>query len=225
MPKDLTPQKILSMLLRHVKLIVLIAILATLITYGYSRFFIAPQYTSSCLILIQNYDEENATKATTSYYNSEKVNVSDISASATLANNCVILFSNHPSMTSLMEGQSVSISQKDESNYINISVTTSDPQRSANIARKLQQQAPICFQDIFKYGKIDAITEPGVPSAPSAPDVNKNTLYGFFVGLILGILLALFLEIIDTTVKPGDDIAKLYKIPVFAEVVDFEKEG
>ena len=225
MPKDLTPQKILNMLLRHVKLIVLIAILSTLITYGYTRFFIAPQYTSSCLILIQNYDEDNATKATTSYYNSEKVNVSDISASATLASNCVILFSNSPDMTSLMEGQSVSISQKDESNYITISVTTSDPQRSANIARKLQQQAPLCFQEIFKYGKIDAITDPQVPSVPSSPDINKNTLYGFFVGLILGILLALFLEIIDTTVKPGDDIAKMYKIPVFAEVVDFEKEG
>ena len=28
-----------------------------------------------------------------------------------------------------------------------------------------------------------------------------------------------------TTIKPGDDLYKLYDIPVFAEIVDFEAEG
>lgn len=227
MPKDLTPQKIISMLLRHVKLIILIAVLGTLISYGYSRFFITPSYTSSALILVQNYDEDRVqTQPTTSsYYGSNKVNVSDISASATLASHCVILFSNSPDMTSLMSGASVSISQEKESSFIRITATSSNAQLSANIANQLAEQAPVCFTEKFTYGKVDTINPASPAGAPSAPDINKNTLMGFAVGLILGVLLAFFLEIIDTTVKPGDDLAKLYDIPVFAEIVDFEKEG
>lgn len=225
MPKDLTPQKIASMLLRHVKLIILIAVLATLISYGYSKFFIAPSYSASALILIQNYDEDSATQATTSPYNSGRVNVSDISASATLAGNCVVLFSNSPDMTALMTGASVTIAQEDESNFIRITATSSNPQLSANVANQLAEQAPVCFADKFTYGKVDTIRSASAPTVPSAPDVNQNTMFGFLVGVILGVLLAFFLEIIDTTIKPGDDLAKLYKIPVFAEIVDFEKEG
>jgi capsular polysaccharide biosynthesis protein len=224
MPKDLTPQKIASMLLRHVKLIVLISILATLIAYGYSKFFITPSYSASALILIQNYDED-ATQATTSSYYGAKVNVSDISASATLASNCVVLFSNSPDMTALMSGASVTISQENDSNFIRISATASNPQLAANVANQLAEQAPVCFSQKFTYGKVDTVSSASAPSAPSAPNVNQNTMYGFFVGLIIGVLLAFFLEIIDTTIKPGDDLAKIYGIPVFAEIVDFEKEG
>lgn len=226
MPKDLTPQKIISMLLRHVKLIILIAVLSTLITYGYSKFFITPSYSASALILIQNYDEDSAKQATTSpYYNTGRVNVGDISASATLAGNCVVLFSNSPDMTALMTGASVTIEQESESNFIRITATSSNPQLAANVANQLAEQAPVCFADKFTYGKVDTIRSATAPSEPSAPNVNQNTMFGFFVGLILGVLLAFFLEIIDTTIKPGDDLAKLYKLPVFAEIVDFEKEG
>ena len=38
-------------------------------------------------------------------------------------------------------------------------------------------------------------------------------------------IISFLLEIIDTTIKPGDDLYKMYEIPVFAEIVDFETEG
>ena len=33
------------------------------------------------------------------------------------------------------------------------------------------------------------------------------------------------MEIIDTTVKNDDDLFKMYKIPVFGEILDFEQKG
>ena len=48
-------------------------------------------------------------------------------------------------------------------------------------------------------------------------------MVGLFGGIAIGCLLAFFLELIDTTIKPDDDLFKMYKIPVFAEVVDFER--
>lgn len=229
MPKDLTPQKIFYMLLRHIKLIFLITALVTLIVYGYSSFFITPVYSTSSLILIHNYNEETTTRST-KYYEATsagRVAVNDIQQSATLASSCVILFQNMPEMTSLMSGASVTFEQLEESNFIRINTSSSNPQVAANVANQLADQAPKCFEDMYGKGngKVDKITGASAPSSPSSPNVSQNTLYGLAVGFILGVLLAFMLEIIDTTLKPGDDLSKMYNLPVFAEIVDFEKAG
>lgn len=228
MPKDLTPQKIISMLLRHVKLILLISALVTLIAYGYSSFFITPVYSTSSLILIHNYNEEYTTKTST-YYNTSpgRVAVGEIAQSTTLAGHCVILFSNMPDMTSLMSGAAVSFDQIEDSPFIRINASSANPQVAANVCNQLAEQAPKCFEKEYGEGngKVTIITSASAPTTPVSPNINQNTLYGLAIGFILGVLLAFFLEIIDTTLKPGDDLAKIYGIPVFAEIVDFEKEG
>ena len=225
MPKDLTPQKIISMILRHVKLIILVAILTTLISFGYSKFFIAPSYTASALIHIQNFDQESATQETTVSYSNGRVPVSDITASATLASHCVVLFRNSPDMVNLMSGASVNIEQVDDLGFIQITATSSNAQLSANVANQLADEARNCFNSVFDEGKVSTVRNATAPGAPSAPNITQNTIYGLVIGIIVGVLLAFFLEIIDTTIKPGDDLAKLYGLPVFAEIVDFEQEG
>ncbi len=230
MPKDLTPQKILSMLLRHIKLIILVAALVTLIAYGYSSFFITPVYSASSLIMVQNYSEYYSTQPTTSYngYNTKgRIDSGNISASSTIAANCVILFSNSPDMTSLMTDATVDIEQVEEQNFIRFNASSANPQVAANVANQLAEQAPKTFASLYgkDKGRVDTITSAVAPTTPISPNINQNTLIGLAIGLVLGILLAFFLEIIDTTLKPGDDLAKLYNLPVFAEIVDFEKEG
>ena len=230
MPKDLTPQKIFSMLLRHIKLIILIAALVTLIAYGYSSFFITPVYSASSLIMVQNYSEYYSTQPTTSYngYNTKgRIDSGNISASSTIAANCVILFSNSPDMTSLMSDATVDIEQIEEQNFIRFTASSANPQVAANVANQLAEQAPKTFASLYgkDKGRVDTITSAVAPTTPVSPNINQNTLIGLGIGLVLGILLAFFLEIIDTTLKPGDDLAKLYNLPVFAEIVDFEKEG
>lgn len=233
MPKDLTPQKIFSMIMRHIKLIILIAALVTLIAYGYSTFFITPVYSASSLIMVQNYSDyyaHNSTQPTTSYngYNMNgRIDSGNISASATIAANCVILFSNSPDMTSLMSNASVNIEQVDDSNFIRFNASSANPQVAANVANQLAEQAPKTFASLYgkDRGRVDTIQSATAPTTPVSPNINQNTLIGLGIGLVLGVLLAFFLEIIDTTLKPGDDLSKLYGLPVFAEIVDFEKEG
>ena len=230
MPKDLTPQKILGMILRHVKLIILIAALVTLIAYGYSSFFITPVYSASSLIMVQNYSEYYSTQPTTSYngYNTNgRIDSGNISASSTIAANCVILFSNSPDMTSLMSDATVNVEQVEDQNFIRFNASSANPQVAANVANQLAEQAPKTFASLYgkNRGRVDTITSATAPASPVSPNINQNTLIGLVIGLVLGILLAFFLEIIDTTLKPGDDLAKLYGLPVFAEIVDFEKEG
>lgn len=222
MAKELSLQKIFSILLRHIKLIILIAVIGAVLMYTHSSFFVDPVYSASAIVLVQNYDSsQQATESTTTA--EKRVYVSDLTSSATLADYCIVLFKNSPAISSVLDGCSMSITSEEETNFLRITVSCTDPQKAADVANKVTEVAPEIYLDIYKSGKIDTIREASVPGSPSSPNIKRDTMVGFFAGVALGCLLSLFLELIDTTIKPDDDLFKLYKIPVFAEVVDFER--
>ena len=78
------------------------------------------------------------------------------------------------------------------------------------------------FHDNFAWGQLGVIRTAKAPGAPISPNKMQNTLIGFAVGLIAACVIAILLELIDTTIKSDEDLAELYKIPVFAEIPDFE---
>ena len=61
--------------------------------------------------------------------------------------------------------------------------------------------------------------------SPYEPNNLKNTLLGLLVGLVTSCVIAILLELIDTTIKADDDIQEIYGLPVFAEIPDFETQG
>ena len=63
------------------------------------------------------------------------------------------------------------------------------------------------------------------PGAPISPNKWRNTLIGVAVGVVLACIVAILMELIDTTIKNDDDLSAIYKIPVFAEIPDFENSG
>ena len=150
----------------------------------------------------------------------------DISSSQMLANTCSTLFTVDPDMKSIISGASISISVVEDSYFLRISSTSSDPHTAANIANLVANTAPQVFKKYFgDAGKVDTVEEANVPSSPSSPNRSKYVLIGLLAGLVLSLIISFLLEIIDTTIKPGDDLYKIYDIPVFAEIVDFESEG
>ena len=70
MAKNVTIQRIVSVLLHRAKFIILATVVMGLLFFMYSRFVIAPMYSTSTMIYVQNYSSaqrDNAnTKATTS---------------------------------------------------------------------------------------------------------------------------------------------------------------
>lgn len=221
MTKDITIQKILSILLNHLKFIIIFTVLATVLTFGFAKFMVTPTYSASAIILVQNFNNsEDATEASTEEV--QRVWISDLTSSATLANYCSVLFLNSPKMAEILDGCSLSITSENETNFLRVTVSCDDPKKAANVANRVADTAQEVFLECYKAGNILPIREASVPSEPSSPNILKYTAFGFLGGLIISILLALFFDLIDTTIKPDDDLFKLYGIPVLAEVMDFD---
>lgn len=226
MSKQLTLNDILRMFLAHIKLIVIMAIVGAVVAYGYVEILVDEQYSTKALLLVQNNSGSIENSATANNnIDDQRVNTKDIDDSVMLANTCTILFTTDPDMTELFSGCNVSIMPIEESYFLEIVVTSTDPDRSANVANQVANKAPEVFDKYFNAGKVDTVYEATIPSSPSSPNVKQYVIMGFLVGLVMALGIAFFIEIVDTTIKPDDDLYAMYDIPVFAEIVDFEVEG
>ena len=227
MNKQITIGDLLKIFLQHIKLIIIVTLAGAVLAFLYVTYMVTPMYSTSALIMVQNGNSfEASISSNTQSISGEKVNMSDISQSQTLANTCATLFTVDPDMKSIISGASISIKVVENSYFLRISSTSSDPHTAANIANLVANTAPQVFKKYFgDAGKVDTVEEASVPSSPSSPNKMRYVLIGLLVGLAVSLVISFLLEIIDTTIKPGDDLYKLYDIPVFAEIIDFEVEG
>lgn len=230
MAKNVTIQRIVGVLLHRIKFIILATVVMGLLFFMYSRFVIAPMYSTSTMIYVQNYSSsqrananantksttpskaaDDTTKKTTNEEN-QKIYPADISASANLAEICVTLFKNSDEMTALYDGCTVNVDVTDGTFFITITVDGTDAQKCANVANQLAEKAAEVYNSKFSYGQIGTLRQAKVPSAPYAPSNTKNMLIGAAIGLIASCLISILIELIDTTIKSEDDI------PIFAEI-------
>lgn len=220
MAKNITIQRIIGVLLHRMKFIILATLLTGCLFLCYSKFIITPMYSTSSMIYVQNFSK---TGGSNDQY--KKIYSGDISGSSSLAGICVTLFKNLDEMTSLYNGCNVDMSLNQNTYFITIRVSGSDPQKCANVANQLSDKAQEVFGKYFPYGQLGEIRKAKVPAAPNSPNNLKNTLLGLVVGLVASCILAILLELIDTTIKSEDDIQEIYGIPVFAEIPDFESQS
>lgn len=227
MSKQITIGDLLKMFLAHIKLIIILVILGGLLAFLYVSYMVTPMYTTSSLILVQNASsfDSGITSSNNQNGNEGRVNMSDISSSVTLANTCATLFMVAPEMKGVIAGANVSIAPVEESYFLRVTATSSDPHTAANVANSVADKAHDVYKQYFDAGKAEAVEYADVPSAPSSPNKTRFIIIGVLIGLVLSLVIAFLLEIVDTTIKPGDDLYKQYEIPVFAEIIDFEAEG
>lgn len=257
--KDLTPQFFLKLLIKHLKFIILLTVIGTVLTLLYANFFITPQYSASAMVIVQNYtmqdaardaaeaaaeqgiddsdgDENDQINDVQDDYNKSskgtvKIYSSDLTASTTLAGYCTTLFSNNVEIGNMLNGCAMSITQLTDSNFLTITMTSSNPQTASDVCNAVAnriagtKEQKGLFDEIFAAGGVTVIRYASVPSSSIYPNVQNFALYGFIGGLVISLVISFILEIIDTTVKYEDDLFKMYKIPVFGEILDFDLKG
>ena len=219
--RDITINDILKMIVAHIKLVVIVSVATALCAYIYADHFIPKKFSASTMIVV-NYGTNDAAVG-----GSDKMSASSVSPATTLAENCSIIFRYSEKMLSVIPaGYGVSISPVNESNVLAITVTGGDPVKCAQTANDVRDKAPEVFSDYYNDGEAKALGyNASAPAKHSSPNETRYAVIGFVAGLIVSILISIIVEIVDTTIKSTDDLFKMYDVPVFAEIVDFESDG
>ncbi len=221
--RDITINDILKMILAHIKLIIIVSVIAALGAYIYADNFIPKKYSSTSMIFIK-YDGSDSNDNQSS---DNRVSSGALTMSANLAENVSVIFSRCEEMLDIIPGgYAVSIASINETNALTITVSGSDGQICADTANAIRNASPEVFEKYYYGGEAVPFGRPAsVPANHSSPNETRFALFGFAGGLIISILIAIIMEVIDTTIKPGDDLFKIYEVPVFAEIIDFDSDS
>ena len=122
-----------------------------------------------------------------------------------------------------------------DSNIVQIVVTDTDPRRAAAIVNALADgfvrrnaaenerllEQPRA-EDAGPPGRVEMLIldTPSPPTTASGPRVRVNTLAGFILGGVAGLVLAFFLLYLDDTLKKTADLDRYLELPVLANVPD-----
>ncbi|MBD5138893.1 MAG: polysaccharide biosynthesis tyrosine autokinase [Ruminococcus sp.] len=210
-----------KILKKHLLFIALIGIICGAAAFVLSEFVMTKKYESRALLYVENNKQT-----------SESVNINDINAAQKLVNTCQIIFKSSTMMDNLIANLDLPYT-KDELNgmitaqsvnsteVMRLVVESTDPQEAEQIVNELVRLANIEFLRVIKSGSLEIIDYGEIDTRPSSPNVTLITAAGLLLGLVIAYIIVFVNDMLDVVVKHDDNLAKLYGIPVFAEITDF----
>lgn len=208
---------------QHMVPIISVTIVTAMIGFVLAYFIIPKQYTSESLMYVENSANKNEDSS---------ININDINVAQKLVNTCQILFTSNYMLNELSDSignayttgelsKMIKISSVNSTEILKISIISESPENSYKISKKFVELSQKEFMRVIKSGSIEVVSNPTTPVSHTYPSTTQFTLIGMLIGLAVSYIVCLIIEILDIRVKPDDDLAQLYGVPVFAEIMDF----
>lgn len=115
----------------------------------------------------------------------------------------------------------IEVSSVNETEVMQITATTTNPQVSADICNAALEVVPQVLKDKIKVGAAEVLdVAPVNKSNINQPTYNSPLMYG---GVAAGIVVAVFvmLYMVDTRIKSKEEITQVYGLPVLSEIPNF----
>ena len=219
--------ELLQSLLKHWKFILVVFLAIVAISAGCTMFFIPKQYESRISMYVNNSSKDNG-----------YINSADLTASRNLVStymelitsDCVmdkvfakVNFENYDAkvpanVTKLRK--LISCQQLKDTEIFEVRVKTTDAELSAEIAKTIGEVAPKEISRVFKSGSVEIIDKAKVPTKHVSPSIQKNTILGGLLGIIISCGIVVLASILNQKVTGSKDLENKYNLPVLGVIPD-----
>lgn len=215
-------EKILKMLRRRIWIIVILPILSVLMAGYISIYVMKPVYESDVSIIIIN-SESNAGVTYDDLLISERL-VLDykeiIKSRAVTAAVIQQLMIEDLSPAKLAEN--IDVQSKNDTNIIEIKVKDEDPRRAQKIVDKLSEVFQQKIFALYENRNVKLVDSSVIPTEPVSPKVLMIIIIAAVAGLVFAVLLVLFIELLDDTIKTSEDAEERLGLPVMGIIPDIK---
>lgn len=205
--------------------IMITSVLTAAAAFLAAKFIIPKSYESSAMLYVEN--NQNT---------SDSLNINDITAAQKLVNTCQIIFQSNTMLDTVIFEldlpytkeelkDMISVSSVNSTEVMRITASNSDPELASDIVNVLVRLAQDEFVRVIKSGSIEVVEYGETAATPSFPNPLIFAAIGFIIGAAISYVISFIVEMLNVTVSSKDDLAKLYSVPVFAEIMDFEGIG
>lgn len=201
--------------------IILIVAIFMVIGVIYSIGFVTPMYTSYTTLLLVKGEEENA--------KSDSITTTDLTLNSKLVSTYRELIKSKDVLRQVISNLNIDVNEEDirnhitvtsveETELIEITVQNEDPTYAAKIANEIAKVFTEKVAELYKINNVHVIDEAEVENTPSNINHVKDVVIFAFIGLVIAVGYVLIANMLDTTIKTAEDVEKLFKVPVLANI-------
>ena len=206
--------------------IILIVLIFIVLGVIYTIGFTTPMYSSSTTLLLAG-SESSGGETTNS------ITTTDITLNSKLVSTYSVLVRSKDVLSQVISNlgmdisweslrNNVKVSSVEDTEVIEISVTTNNAENSANIANEIAKVFTEKVAEIYNINNVHVVDEAEPENTPSNINHEKDVIIFAFIGLVVAVIYVLLANMLDTTVKTAEDIEKEFKLPVLASIPVYE---
>ena len=239
MENTISLKEILNVMKRRVNLIILMTLTATLASGIISYLFLSPMYESSTQILVNHPTNSNQAQANDKKSKKENeanlIDPNQVRTNIELINTYTVLIKSPAIIEKVIDDLSldvnfldvndrVTVNTTQNSQVVGIVVQDKNPKTAADIANHI---AEVFKQEVGSLMGVDninilAAASEQEPYGALSPDIIRNVMIGFVLGVFCAIGTAFLLEYLDPTVRNERDIIYELGIPIIGNIPEIK---
>jgi capsular polysaccharide biosynthesis protein len=213
---------IIKSLWKKAWVIAIAMILVGIIGFSVAAFVIAPTYSSSVMLYVNN---------GMSVGDIFQLSSSQITGARSLVDTYIVMLQNRTTLNKVIEKADVDYDFEDledmikaesvnGTEIIRITVTSPDPYEAAQIANAIAIVLPARISEIIKGSSMEVVDSAAVNLKKVAPSITGYTVVGMLVGAIISVLALIVIDMRDDTIRSEEYILQNYDYPILAKIPD-----
>ena len=220
---------IVKTLWRRIWLVAVAGVLAAAIGFSISSFVIAPKYSSSIMLYVNN---SSFSLGNTSF----SISSSEISAAQSLVKTYIVMLQNRTTLESVIEEADLSYTHEElaemidaasvnETEVMQVTVTAEDPYEASKIVNAIAEVLPSRISEIIDGASMEVV-DSGVPNLQKvSPSITQYTAVGFILGVLAAVIGVVVAAMLDDTIHDEEYVLQNYNYPILAKVPDLVNSG
>ncbi len=119
----------------------------------------------------------------------------------------------------------VSVTSKTTSRVITLTVEGKNADAAARVANELADRISETAIETMNLQAVNVIDRASAPSSPSGPNRTMYTFVALLAGIFFAIALIVLIDMLDNTVKSGEDAEELLGLPVLSRMPEVDQKG
>ena len=211
-----------GMLWQHIFQILLCTVIGAALTFGATKFLMAPQYESSAMMIVNTRQDANA-----------NVTSDQINSATRLVETYSIIVKSDTVLSRVIDDlglnlnygelkDKVTVKSVNSTQVMEISVEDADPAAAQIICQKITQVCPELIKDAVEAGSVKLISAASTPVQPVSPNTLKNTAVGAMLGLVACAGVLVLKMLLNNKINNDADVQKYLDLPVLGVIPVYE---
>ena len=221
---EISFKDILRIIKKNIVFIVIVSLLFSVCSFFITNFFIKKTYTATVkLHVTTDYKNSNSGEDLSAYNYSSKLVATYIELLDTNNFYDAVSKTLKSKYTASELKSRITFTSVESTEVFKADIVSDSPAEAKNIADAVSKTAPTTISGLLSNNsKLKIVDEATTPQNPTSPNVTRNVIIAFLIGLVISIVISFIRDYFDVKIKYDDDMTTISNIPVLAAIPDFE---